>query len=218
MSLFIIGDIHGCYFTLLRLLEHWEPQNEQLIQLGDLIDRGNHSVEVLQWAQETEQKYPDSTFFLKGNHEQMMLDYIENDKAGGNWFFNGGRGTLKQFVEKNIPIASLQPWLQSLPLKWENHRVMVSHAGISDTLTPMDVSNPDGILWNRKPLKKLPQIQVIGHTPQQAGKAKFTKSSQSWNIDTGAYRGICLTGLKLGNDGKFLEEINIPTDKRDFQI
>ncbi|GAB3646074.1 metallophosphoesterase family protein [Echinicola sediminis] len=218
MPLFIIGDIHGCYHTLLKLLEHWNPEKEQLIQVGDLIDRGNYSAEVLQWAMETEEKHPDNTFFLKGNHEQMMQDYIENGKTGGSWFFNGGRETYQQFSEKNIALETLSPWLQSLPLKWESNRVLVSHAGISETLTPMDVTNPDGILWNRKPLKKLPQTQVIGHTPQQNGKARFTKSSKSWNIDTGAYRGICLTALKLGDEGQFLEEINIPTDTRDFLI
>ncbi|MBD8488156.1 metallophosphoesterase [Echinicola sp. CAU 1574] len=217
MQLFIIGDIHGCYHTFQKMLNHWNPAEERLIQVGDLIDRGNHSVEVLQLAKNLSSEHLEKSIFLKGNHEHMMVEHIENGYIGGSWLFNGGKGTLTQFKERNVNPEQILPWIKALPLKWENSHVMVSHAGISKSLHPLDPNSRDGILWNRKPLKKLPKIQVIGHTPQQNGKANFTTSSQSWNIDTGAYRGICLTGLKLRENGDFLEEINIPTDERDLE-
>ncbi|AGA76761.1 metallophosphoesterase [Echinicola vietnamensis] len=217
MQLFIIGDVHGCYHTFQQMLEHWDPSKERLIQVGDLIDRGNYSVEVLQQAKCLSEKYHGDAVFLRGNHEQMMIDHLENGKIGGSWLFNGGEYTLQQFKEKNIPVESMLHWLRNTALKWESPSLLVSHAGIGKkTLNPYDLHAQDGILWNRGRLKKLPKIQVIGHTPQQNGRANFTTASQHWNIDTGAYRGICLTGLKLQENGLFLEEINIPTDERDL--
>ncbi|AWW30196.1 serine/threonine protein phosphatase [Echinicola strongylocentroti] len=218
MQLFIIGDVHGCYHTFQQLLEHWNPAKERLIQVGDLIDRGNYSVEVLQLAQSLHKKHQGDAVFLRGNHEQMMIDHIENGKIGGSWLFNGGQKTLQQFEAKEIPVDSMLHWLRNTPLKWESPSLLATHAGIGKSaLNPYDVHSPDGILWNRKRLKKLPKVQVIGHTPQQNGRASFTTASQHWNIDTGAYRGICLTGLKLQENGNYIEEINIPTDERDVQ-
>ena len=43
MNLFVVGDIHGCYYTWRQLLLHWQPAQERLIQLGDLVDRGKYS-------------------------------------------------------------------------------------------------------------------------------------------------------------------------------
>jgi len=50
MRVFIIGDVHGCYHTFLAMLEFWNKDEEMLIQIGDLIDRGSYSPEVLQHA------------------------------------------------------------------------------------------------------------------------------------------------------------------------
>ncbi|GGZ42422.1 hypothetical protein GCM10007049_39380 [Echinicola pacifica] len=219
MQLFFIGDVHGCYHTFEALLEHWNPETEYLVQVGDLIDRGNFPVEVIRRVQEIQQKYPENASFIRGNHEQMLIDHLENGKIGGTWLFNGGQKTMDEFKKHDIDLDSLLPWLRNSPLKWENDHIFASHAGISKAdCNVYDVHHPDGILWNRKKLKKIPKIQVIGHTPQADGKASFTTASQHWNVDTGAYRGFCLTGIKLRNNGDFLEEINIPTLEQDCTL
>ncbi|QNP51115.1 metallophosphoesterase [Hymenobacter qilianensis] len=75
MNLFIVGDVHGCYFTFLELLQHWNPAREMLIQVGDLVDRGNFSPETVAAAISLNLKHPKQTVFLKGNHEAGMLKY-----------------------------------------------------------------------------------------------------------------------------------------------
>ncbi len=216
MSLFIIGDVHGCFNTYMKLLDHWEPKTETLIQLGDLIDRGSHSPLTLRLAFEIKNTFKKSVVFLKGNHEQMMIEYFRNDQMGLNWLRNGGKGTLDQFEGKSEELEQYLNWVKTLPLYWENSRVYVSHAGISGIGEAFDHNNPDGVLWNRKPLENIGKLQVIGHTPIANGKPDFTSSSNSWNIDTGAYRGSCLTGLKLKNDGTYLKTISIPTNLVDL--
>ncbi|SMD45943.1 serine/threonine protein phosphatase 1 [Aquiflexum balticum DSM 16537] len=216
MSVFIIGDVHGCLNTYLSLLDHWDPKTETLVQVGDLVDRGNFSPSVLQLAVELKKNFKKEVHYIKGNHEQMMIKYLIGKDKQKNWLFNGGQLTLHQFDMLNIDPGNYLNWLMDLPMVWENDAIKVSHAGLSGIGNPEDPNNPDGYLWNRKPLIKISKLQVIGHTPRWNGKPEFNPDSNSWNIDTGAYGGICLTGIKLKNDGTFLETISVPTDERDI--
>ncbi len=216
--LFIIGDVHGCYHSFLRLLEAWNPENEMLIQVGDLIDRGNFSPECLILAKEIQEQHPGKSVFLRGNHEQLMIDFLLGKDREDIWLLNGGSGTLNRFksLQQEPPEAWL-PWLEGMPLKWENEHVLVSHAGVAFIPDPLDTHHPNGILWNRKPLRDIGKLQVIGHTPQIKGKASFHKAPPHWKIDTGAYRDISLTGLKLNHKGEYVQEINIPTLPLDLE-
>ena len=217
MDLFIIGDVHGCFFTYLKLLGNWDPKTERLIQVGDLVDRGNFSPLTIRLAFEIQIAFRKQTIFLRGNHEQLMVDYITGKDLVNNWKFNGGAETLIQFEKEGIDPFIYLEWLKNLPLVWENKKVYVSHAGISEqAIDPFDPKDNAGVLWNRKHLRNIGKLQIIGHTPRLDGKPEYNGSANSWNIDTGAYRGICLTGIKLKNDGTFLEIISVPTDQRDI--
>lgn len=57
-SKFIIGDLHGCYYSLLELLKQWDATKEQLCLLGDLISKGKHSLELVQWAKKWSRRAP----------------------------------------------------------------------------------------------------------------------------------------------------------------
>ena len=217
MAVFIIGDVHGCLHTYLKLLEHWDPKSETLIQLGDLVDRGNYSPNVLELAFSLKMNFKEDAHFLMGNHEHMMIKYMRGEDKQKIWLFNGGQQTLHQFETLEIDPDNYSTWLSSLPLSWENESIMVSHAGVSGLGIPADPNNTHGLLWNRKPLINIQKLQVIGHTPQWDGQPKFNPESNSWNIDTGAYGGICLTGIKLEDNGDFIEIISVPTDKRDIK-
>jgi serine/threonine protein phosphatase 1 len=217
MAAFIIGDVHGCLYTYLQLLDHWDPKSETLIQLGDLVDRGNHSPPVLDLAFELKKNFGNQVQFLMGNHEHMMIKYMRGEDKQKNWLFNGGQQTLHQFESLNIDPDNYATWLSDLPLFWENEYIKISHAGVSGLGNAEDPNNPNGLLWNRKPLINIRKIQVIGHTPQWDGKPKYNSESNSWNIDTGAYGGVCLTGIKLEDNGNFLETISVATDQRDIR-
>lgn len=210
-DLFIIGDVHGCWHTYQELLNYWEPERELLIQLGDLVDRGNFSPQCLELSKDLEREFPDRTVFLRGNHEQMMLRFLKGEDTTDHWLKNGGKTTLNEFNNFSLQPSDFMGWLESRDLVWENSAVLVSHAGITDVVNPYDVDDPMGVLWNRGRWKNIGKLQVIGHTPQVRGKATFNQTPPVWNIDTGAFRGICLTGIKLDEKGNLLEEINIPT-------
>lgn len=82
---FVAGDIHGCFSTLEAALAelHFEPERDRLFSLGDLIDYGTRSADALEWM------HSRFTATVRGNHEDMMLDYLRigarmhND--GGAW-------------------------------------------------------------------------------------------------------------------------------------
>ena len=215
-ELFVVGDVHGCWNTFQELLTYWNPETEILIQVGDLVDRGNYSPQCLELSRELSRKFPDRSVFLRGNHEQMMLRYLRGEDTTGHWLINGGKSTLTGFIKLQVPPADYLDWLEERELVWENEFVCVTHAGITAVENPFDVDDRMGVLWNRGPWKNIGKLQVIGHTPQLSGKAAFNSQPSVWNIDTGAFKGVCLTGIKLDIDGNLSEEINIPTHELDI--
>lgn len=81
----VVSDIHGCYQWLMDALKrrHFNPYEDLLISVGDIIDRGPDCVKCLQLM--------DEKWFraVRGNHEQMALDAIENNDFAF-WMSNGG--------------------------------------------------------------------------------------------------------------------------------
>ncbi|MBM7682355.1 serine/threonine protein phosphatase 1 [Pullulanibacillus pueri] len=212
MDLFVVGDLHGCYYTFRRLLDlYWDPSKERLVQVGDLIDRGNYSPETVAFARELKATYSDQVIFLKGNHEFEIIEHVE---AGPNahWLRQCGQKTLKQYHALKRDLIEDIEWFKTLPLCWENDYLLISHAGISHDKTPFDEENPFGVLWNRSPLKTINKLQVIGHTP--CDFPTYTQESHSWNIDTGAAYHGTLTGMKMDETGIITQIYQVkPSDK-----
>lgn len=219
MGLFIIGDVHGCFHTYMKLLEYWDSKNETLVQVGDLIDRGNFSPLSLRLSKELQASFKTQCVYLMGNHEYMMIKYLDGKDIFGNWLANGGDRALVQFENMNLSPAIYLDWIRQLPLFWESEYVYCSHAGISSAAeNPFDLESKYSVIWNRQELKNLGKLQVIGHTPLSDGVPNYTEISNSWNIDTGAYRGINLSAIRLSAKGELVEKIIIPTDERDLHL
>ncbi|WP_121965555.1 metallophosphoesterase [Myroides sp. N17-2] len=216
MQYFIIGDIHGCYHTFCSLLEQWDSQTEHLILVGDLIDRGNYSWLVINKCCALLAEPSVSVTILKGNHEAELIQYI-HDGHHEIWTSQCGLATLADFEKHSVDLSHLLPWLENLSLKYETSSFIITHAGVSDTINPYDESNWDGVLWTRKPLANLHKLQVHGHTPLKQNHPQYTLDSNSYNIDTGAYYGYGLTGIKLSPQAEVLDIITIPTDIRDIE-
>lgn len=215
MNYLIVGDIHGCYYTFNQLLTHWKREEETLILVGDLIDRGQYSAEVVLKAMELTQAY-DNCIILKGNHEAELIQYILEGN-NENWTHQGGEETLVQFAQKGIEHQAILSWLVERPLCYEMTHFIVTHAGITETEHPFLEAEDDSVLWNRKPLKALGKLQIHGHTPLKSNQAQYTPDSDSWNIDTGAYYGYGLAGLRIAADARVIECLTIPTDQRDIR-
>jgi len=92
----VIGDIHGCAVTFDNLVNKIlkEFSIKKIIYVGDFIDRGYDSKDVIRMAMELSKSY--DTVILLGNHEDMMFDYIYDEKRydEGVWFYNGGLDTV----------------------------------------------------------------------------------------------------------------------------
>jgi len=217
MNLFVIGDVHGCYYTWRGLLQHWQPAKEMLVQAGDLIDRGNFSSATVASAMALQQRHPDTTTFLKGNHEASFLAHCGPDGPYPAWLEWGGRMTLHEYLQLSPEVQQAHlDWLTQRPLYWENEHLFISHAGISDTTDPMVESNPDGVLWRRGPLRDIGRRQVVGHTPTPDGQPLFDDKANVLYLDTGAYMGRGLTGVRLSAVGEVLDVINMPTHPDDI--
>lgn len=215
MNYFIVGDIHGCYFTFLEILKQWNRDTEILICVGDFIDRGNFSTRVVEECRKLSSEFPNTTVFLKGNHEAEIIEHFEG-AFNDNWVRQCGQKTLDEIESHQIDIVAWITWLKERPLVFETDFLVVTHAGISHTPFPFEEDHPSSVLWNREPLKNIQKLQVHGHTPLKRNQACYTLISNSWNIDTAACYGYGLTGLKISQTAKIIEEVHVKTDRRDI--
>ena len=89
-----IGDLHGMYERLISL---WEKLNvtdrDKIVFLGDYIDRGEEVADVLQWV--IKQSKKKNFIFLRGNHEQYLIDLFQSRIDKIAWLFNGGYSTIR---------------------------------------------------------------------------------------------------------------------------
>lgn len=212
MNLLVIGDVHGCLFTLKKLLdEHWDKERDMLIQVGDLIDRGKFSPETVAYCKELELKFPDKVVFLKGNHEFEIIEHYYNGPHH-NWLRQCGKETMEQYKNSNVELKDHINWFSKMPLYWSNEKIFVSHAGIAEScLTPFEETVPNSVLWNREKLKNIGKVQIVGHTPCEGHEPFYDEKNNTWNIDTGAGYGGNLTALRLTMNGDFLAVIKMST-------
>ncbi|MDI4577546.1 metallophosphoesterase, partial [Escherichia coli] len=85
-NIWVVGDLHGCYTNLMNRLDAvgFDPAQDLLVSVGDLIDRGAEDVEcreliTMPWF-----------MAVRGNHEQMMLDGLSSSGNVNHWLANGG--------------------------------------------------------------------------------------------------------------------------------
>lgn len=105
-----VGDIHGNFQRLMTLFPKigFDPEQDLLIFLGDYIDRGDENLHVMEWImKQVRQK---NVIALRGNHEQMLLDYFQQDDR--MWRANGGDLTYRELKERAIwDKAIIDRWL-----------------------------------------------------------------------------------------------------------
>lgn len=124
----VIGDVHGHYDGLIRLLDTIAPSSDdQVYFLGDLIDRGPKSAQVLDFVQSS------GYVSLLGNHEQLLLDSFPNGKAATPalqaWLYSGGESTVSSYDNPGKLLEKLD-WIRSFPLYLDLGHVWLVHAGV----------------------------------------------------------------------------------------
>lgn len=191
MRIIAIGDIHGCLVTLNKLLEKTSiRETDKLVFLGDYINCGPNPKGVLDKLIHLKSQQKDIVI-LKGNHEQMLLQALNNRLSMADWE-NYVLPTLKNFGCRSIneiPSEYLS-FLSDLPLYHSLDNFLFVHAGFNeDTETPFD--DTKAMLWSRKEEYTSPFFQkktiVHGHTPIPFSKLKSNLKSghKVINIDTG---------------------------------
>ena len=192
-STYVVGDIHACLKPLQRLLAKIDPEpDEEVVFIGDYIDRGPHAREVVDYLL----SLPFRSVFLMGNHEQMLLDFL----AGQNeelFLLNGGSATMRSYGgdSDNIPAAHLHFFRKLLPT-YETPDYLFVHAGIRP-MVPLEQQDPKDLIWIRQEfyqfVGKFPKPVVFGHTPLK----QVMLADDRIGVDTGCVYGGKLTCVKL---------------------
>jgi serine/threonine protein phosphatase 1 len=200
--IYAIGDIHGSYDKLLSLMERIDIRwsYDTLVFLGDYIDRGSRSFEVLEFLSALKKEHPE-TIFLKGNHEAMFLDFLAGIRTL-TYIYNGGQETIDSYYRNSsrrerleIPKEHLD-FLNSLVLCHQTGDHIFVHAGLRPGV-PVEEQAEEDMLWIREPFistrNDLGKTIVFGHTPFPE---PFIESGKL-GIDTGAVYGNRLTCVRL---------------------
>ena len=173
MTYNIIGDIAGRFDELMLLLTKM-PEADKVILVGDMIDRGPKSKEVIEWAMSNP-----NVIVIKGNHEDMMVDFYLDRKRyeDGIWFLNGGTATIKSYgclltpdkpsndsrIREALNKDHIE-WIDKLPIFFEDEGLYVSHAPWNGSFQLGHYKSAEDMIWNRYPPKKREGIfQVFGH-------------------------------------------------------
>ena len=226
MKTFVVGDIHGRRAQLDSLLQML-PRNDGadlLVFLGDLIDRGPDAPGCVDYVLNIKEENPERIICLRGNHEQMLLEFISG--VTNLWItpVTGGERTFEQYTgqalsiekETDLDVArhaiktSMPPshleFLRQLPFYHEDDYAIYVHAGLERNKHPRDTA-PQALLWMRdmefyKNYRGKPCI--FGHTPTpflplrgRLGRHGIYISHSAIGIDTGYNHQSPLTCLSL---------------------
>ena len=226
LRVYAVGDIHGEAGRLAELLRTVEadaaeaPGDRLLVTLGDYVDRGPDSREVIDILEDE----PLSGFryvHLIGNHEQMMLDFLDDPENGPRWLMNGGDATCRSYgidplgghwdaggadsssrldelrrgLEEALPVTHRR-FLDALALHHREGDYLFVHAGLRPN-RPLAVQDPEDLIWIRDPFLYSARdhgfVVVHGHTPT----SEPDRQPNRIGIDTGACYGGRLSCLVL---------------------
>ena len=189
----IIGDVHGHYDTLIALLDSILPDsNDQIYFLGDLIDRGPKSAQVVDFVIQNNYQC------LRGNHEEMLLDVVGSGPVSvelyPGWLSSGGHATMASY-NSQIPPEHID-WMKRLPLYQDLGDIWLVHAGVDPNL-PFPEQNANQFCWIREDFHSIKEpyfpdkLIITGHTLTftlpgvQPGQIA---AGPGWlDIETGAY-------------------------------
>ena len=219
--IYALGDLHGRADLFREMLLKIREDNEgrrpavtRIIVLGDVVDRGPDSAELLRRLMRYTQA-SDRFTVLRGNHEAAMEAVLAGRlDVFDKWLEMGGTATLRSF---GLPVEALRAkgdaalrsagrrviprevfsWIRRLPLFFRSGDVFFVHAGIRPGV-PLSKQAPEDLLWIRKEFLESqvlhPVLVVHGHTVVEAGPQV---RSNRIGIDTGAFETGRLTAIGL---------------------
>jgi serine/threonine protein phosphatase 1 len=227
--IYAIGDVHGHLDLLKALLVKIDedaskrPPGRQirLIFMGDYIDRGDQSSEVIAFLIHLQQQCGEHVVFLAGNHEAALLSFLNDPSKGRDWLNWGGKQTLASYGVAP-PLGNFGPadlvavrdalahamadhaeFLHGLARFTTSGSVVFAHAAL-DPAYPLEQQPDAALLWGKvtgKARSGLPNYRLVhGHFPS----AKPVSTPHHICIDTGAYYTGTLTAVRLDEEEAFL--------------
>jgi serine/threonine protein phosphatase 1 len=200
-KIFAIGDIHGCKYHLDRMMAMLDinSENDTLIFIGDYIDRGPDSKGVVDTLLDIKKRIKNAVF-LKGNHEQMLLDCINRGEKKP-FMDNGGMKTLSSYDTNEffpmLPSSHIE-FFNTLKTWHMTDGYIFVHAGLRPGI-PLERQDTEDLIWIREAFIHSPhnfgKIVVFGHTPISFSTPLIDKDKIG--LDTGAVYGGKLTCIEL---------------------
>ena len=202
---YAIGDVHGMDDMLERLhvkiyadIEARGDEDFCVVHVGDYVDRGPDSRQVIERLMRMQGEHPESVVCLKGNHEDMMLralSGVQPPSAMRHWFVNGGKATLKSYDGDSAVLQEHLDWMEHLPLTLRDADRLLCfvHAGIDPACFPTIA--PEVALWTRSERFYEPSTWsactegwtiVHGHSPSLNATDPHATRGQRINVDEGA--------------------------------
>ena len=200
-----------------------------LVCLGDYVDRGPDSRRVVEALLELRGQDGLQTHFLRGNHDQILLDFLADHTLGPYWLQLGGRETLFSYgVEPPATRKHMDPWrdcqaafaeklpeqhldfFRSLALTFAWGDYFFVHAGVRPGV-PLDQQAEQDLLWIRWPFLehegRFEKTVVHGHTPALEVHADHRRLG----LDTGAYVTGVLSACRIeGEDRRVVQAVDTP--------
>ena len=228
-NLFVVSDIHGHIKPFEEILTYWN-RDDILVILGDLVDRGPQSLQVIEKVIELKQTYGDNVVFVKGNHEEMLLNFLEypNEKQEHYYKF-GGKETMQSLLAKlpndigeqsyHVQAIEVQQhyknqldFIQAAPVYKIIGNVLLTHAGFNSEFATLEETTEHDFIWIRKHYEatnKTPYVNVFGHTPlkyiHDSNDVWLSEDKRYIAIDGGYFMTGQMNAIRLNHEGELLE-------------
>ena len=214
MSTYCISDIHGCYNEFMALIDKIKFISgvDKIYILGDVIDRGPRPIDCLKYIRDTENIY-----FIRGNHEQMMLDYYSG-KDQLTWTYNGYIATKSDLDRiPKVEVLDLFSYLNECPyyytISMNGREYLLSHAGINNK-APLQEQLVEDLIWGDKSFYRTKAlgnyIYIFGHVVTVRLYNDYncsiwydSKFKDKIGIDCGCVYGGALSALRLEDGATF---------------
>lgn len=205
MKTYVIGDLHGELLKLKEALQlvNFDYENDRLISIGDIVDRGQYSYECVEELMKIK-----NLIAVRGNHDQSWLDYLQGVTAMPALYMQGAKETYISYMEaKKDPRIHLNFFLNQLPYFIDENKNLFIHGGFNRH-EPLEGQSENVYYWDRdlflaalsyKSMKrKTHQFKYkdrfstifVGHTPTiYWDETTPINAANIWNVDTGCGKG-----------------------------
>ena len=230
---YAVGDIHGRDDLFGKMVERirsdsaLQGERPVIVLLGDYIDRGASSRDVLDRILDLEQADWCDVVVLLGNHEETLLNFLSDPSCGVAWVEYGAGPTLASYgVQAPAMRTDLEAWeeardefaaaippahvalLRRMRLTYRDGDYLFVHAGVRPDV-PLDAQGAEDFWWIRGPFLQAKRacdyVVVHGHTPAEQ------PANDRWRVglDTGAYATGVLTAMRFKGESRFVMDVRV---------